>query len=149
MTSTRTARIVSLQLCVGHREPMQFVDQANIITGFGIEGDRHGTSDGVRTARQILLIEEETLQGFGLSYGEVRENVTTAGIDLSSLDIGENVKLGHEVLLRITGLCEPCSRMDEIRSGLRTELNNKRGMLAYVVHGGIIRTGDIIKVMNT
>src|SRR5205823_12049197 len=46
------ARIVSIQLCPGHRQPMQLVPTATLITGVGIEGDKHAaaTSD-----RQVLL----------------------------------------------------------------------------------------------
>ncbi len=36
-------KIVSLQLCVGHREPMNAKDQAVAVTGTGLEGDRHAT----------------------------------------------------------------------------------------------------------
>ena len=148
MTSSQQARIVSVQLCVGHREPMRVVEEANVIARFGIEGDRHGTSEGVRMARQVLLMDEETLESFGLSHGEVRENITTSGIELSSLEAGQKVALGDGVVLRITGHCEPCARMDEIRPGLRLELDKKRGMLAYVVEGGVIKVGDAVRVLE-
>ena len=148
MSSSQQARIVSVQLCVGHREPMRAVESANVIARFGIEGDRHGTSEGVRMARQVLLIDEETLKSFGLSHGEVRENITTSGIDLHLLETGQKVALGDEVVLRITGHCEPCTRKDEIRPGLRLEIDKKRGMLAYVVEGGAIKVGDAIRILE-
>ncbi len=56
--------------------------------------------------------------------------------------------LGGEVVLKITGPCAPCARMDEIRPGLRLELDGKRGMLASVVRGGTIRVGDAISVLE-
>ena len=143
------ARIVSLQLCVGHREPMRTVESALAIAGFGIEGDRHAVSQGPRTARQVLLMDGETVEGLGLAHGDVRENITTAGVELASLAEGRRLALGEEVVLRITGPCEPCSRMDEIRPGLQHELEARRGMLATVAQGGTIRVGDGIQVLES
>ena len=148
MTSSQGPVIVSLQLCVGHREPMESPESVNVIAGLGIEGDRHATDEGVRKARQVLLMDEETLEAFGLAHGEVRENITTSGIDLAATPAGAKLALGGEVVLKITGPCAPCARMDEIRPGLRLELDGKRGILASVVRGGTIRVGDAIKVLE-
>ena len=148
MTTPQAAQIVSLQLCIGHREPMKTVDTARVVAGFGIEGDRHAAADGPRAARQVLLIDEETLEGFGLAHGDVRENITTSGIELPSLQDGQRLSLGSDVVLVITGHCAPCARMDEIRSGLRLELEGQRGMLAYVEHGGDIKVGDPVRILQ-
>ena len=149
MTSERGAQITSLHICVGHREPMRSVETASLVAGFGIEGDRHATSEGIRTARQALLMDTETLNGFGLAHGEIRENITTSGIKLASLPSGQRLALGDQVVLEITGHCAPCARMDEIRDGLKDELDGQRGMLASVLQGGTIRVGDAISVLET
>ena len=141
--------IVSIQLCVGHRDPMKTVESASMRSGFGIEGDRHAVSEGLRTARQVLLIDEETLERFGLSRGEVRENVTTSGIDLHSLQPGQHIALGDEAVVEITGHCAPCGRMDEIRDGLRETLEGQRGMLATVLRSGQIAVGQPVSVMES
>lgn len=146
MTTNQTAQIVSLQLCVGHEQPMKTVDSANVITGFGIEGDNHATSEVSRRSRQILLMDEETLQGFGLAPGQVRENVTVSGFDLSALERGQKVSLGDDVVLEITGGCDPCQFIDDIRDGMRAEMEGKRGMLAYVTNGGTITNGDPVSL---
>ena len=146
--SSQQPKVVSLQVCVGHREPMETPESVNVVSGFGIEGDRHATEDGVRTARQVLLMDEETLEAFGLAHGQVRENITTSGIDLASTAAGKTLALGADVVLKITGHCAPCARMDEIRPGLREELEGKRGMLANVVQGGTVRLGDAIRVLE-
>ncbi len=53
----------------------------------------------------------------------------------------------------MTKECEPCSFVDSVKPGLRTELEHKRGMLARVLHGGEISvgltTGDIFIEMLT
>jgi MOSC domain-containing protein YiiM len=44
-------------------------------------------------------------------------------------------------------VCEPCHRMDELRQGLRAELDNKRGMLARVVESGDVAIGDAVELL--
>lgn len=146
MTNSQPARIVSLQLCVGHGQPMKSVDSANVIAGFGIEGDNHAASEVPRRFRQVLLMDEETLKVFGLVHGQIRENITTSGFDLSTLERGQKVTLGDEVVLEITGDCAPCQFIDDIRDGMRAEMEGKRGMLAYVTSGGTIKKGDSVSL---
>ena len=137
--------IVSIQLCVGHRDPMNVVESARMMEGYGIEGDRHAVSEGARTKRQVLLIDQETLDNFELNPGQVRENITTSGIDLHSLSEGQRLAIGDEAVVEITGHCAPCGRMDEIREGYSTALEGHRGMLASVIRGGEIAVGHAVK----
>ena len=140
--------VVSIQLKVGHRAPMKFVESARMIENYGIEGDRHAISEGVRTKRQVLLTDEETLAKFGLSRGDIRENITATGIDLHSLKEGDRVSLGDDAVVEITGHCAPCARMDEIRDGLRVALEGQRGMLATVITGGEVSVGDQVRALQ-
>ena len=138
--------IVSLRLCLGSREPMKEVAQANFVTGQGMQGDRHLRSDGLRAKRQVLIMDVETLNHFGLEPGQVRENVTLEGLDLSTISAGDRVSLGADVVLEITGDCEPCARMDEIRPGLKEEIDGERGVLAFVEKGGVVSIGSEVGV---
>ena len=136
--------IVSIQRCPESRRPMQPVNPARVIQDFGLEQDHHARAG---SERQLLLIEEETLQSMNLSIGDVKENLTTRGIVLTGLDNGSILRIGSEVRLRITKPCLPCSRMDEIRAGLQRELDGRRGMLARVESGGSISVGDPIRIL--
>ena len=138
--------IISMRLCVGSRDPMKEVNDANFITGQGMEGDRHLRSDGRRSNRQVLIMASETLSHFDLLPGQVRENVTVAGLDFSSISAGDKVSLGGDVILEITGDCEPCARMDELRPGLKDEIDGKRGLLAFVEKGGVVSVGAEVGV---
>ncbi|MCY4652428.1 MAG: MOSC domain-containing protein [Dehalococcoidia bacterium] len=140
--------VISIQLCVGHRDPMQSVESAEMKAGYGIEGDRHAVSEGVRTKRQVLLTDEETLAKFGLSRGDIRENITATGIAIHSLKEGDRVSLGAAAVVEITGHCAPCARMDEIRDGLRVALEGQRGMLATVISGGTVNVGDEVRALE-
>ena len=44
-------------------------------------------------------------------------------------------------------VCDPCDRMDQLRPGLRSLLEDRRGMLAHVVAGGEIAVGDAIELV--
>ena len=146
MSQSNEGSVVSMRLNVGSRKPMKEVDSARVITGQGIEGDIHLKEDGSRSRRQILLMDRETLGDFSLDDGIIRENITVVGMDFASLEAGDRVSIGEDVVLEITGECEPCARMDEIRSGLQHELDGRRGMLAYAENGGLISVGDVISV---
>ena len=137
-------KIVSLQLCPGHRKPMKKVQSAEAVQQVGLKEDMHAIQE---SARQVLLIEKETLDVLSLQPGEVKENITTEGVEFMSLQYGQKLKIGNSVMLEITKPCSPCSRMEEIRPGLLNELAGRRGMLARIMTGGIIAQGDAITIL--
>ena len=146
MDSLKTSgMILSLQICPGHRKPMQVVEQAEMIENLGLAKDRHALPD---SSRQVLLIEKETLDALGLTPGQVKENITTTGVRLMTLPRKQRLRIGNDVILEITKACSPCSRMEEIRSGLLQEIAGKRGMLARVICGGSVRQGDSIHTID-
>ena len=147
MDIDQQGQIVSVQICVGHRKPMTMTESVRVIAEYGIENDRHATSNGPGMGRQVLLMDVETLEVLGLAHGETRENITTKGVNLASILEGQKLELGGEVVLRITGPCVPCSRMDEIRPGLQEEIRERRGMLATVERSGTIKIGDVVRVL--
>ncbi len=135
--------VVSVQVCTANRAPMDKRERVRAVTNMGLEGDRHAHLDGYR---QVLLVEGEVLDKFGLAVGDIKENITTRGIELMRLGAGTRIQVGDAVL-ELTKGCEPCSRMDEIRDGLQDELQGQRGMLARVIQGGDIRVGDKIEII--
>jgi MOSC domain-containing protein YiiM len=122
---------------------MQLVRSANVVEGLGLEGDKHAN---VASQRQVLLADKEALDAVGVLPGTIKENVTVEGVDVMSLPAGSRVCLGRSAVVEITAVCEPCFRMDEIRDGLKQQLEGRRGMVSRVVQGGIINVGDFITV---
>ena len=125
---------------------MDPVEPATVTADMGLEGCRHA-KQGSR--RQMLLIEEEILDELDLRPGLIKENITTRGIDLTSLPRETRLLLGEEVELWTTGPCDPCGLMDGIRDGLQEELRGRRGTLAWVKQSGQLRVGDRIEVIRT
>lgn len=136
--------VVSLQLCVKHKQPMKQVTSVRAIANRGLEGDRHAMPD---SSRQVLLLEQETCVEYDFPIGAIRENITTRGIDLMGLPKKTRLQIGGAIL-ETTKECEPCSMVDDVRRGLRDELQHQRGMLARVVRGGEIKIGDAIRIVQ-
>lgn len=136
-----TAVIDHLFLKTGHGEPMQAVDQLVAERNHGLVGDlQYG---GRR--RQVLLIDSETLDEFSLAPGDVRENLTSRGLDPSTLDLGARLRIGGAVL-EIIGDCAPCDQMEQLKPGLRQAIDGRRGLLARVLESGTLRIGDQIEL---
>jgi len=129
--------------CLVHRFPMREVSEVEVIQDKGFKGCIHGRPG---SKRQVSLMDRETLDRFGLAPGVVKENITTQGIEFRSLATGNALRIG-DCLLEITGPCDPCARMDEIRTGLQEELRGQRGWLCRVRESGVIRSGDRIEVI--
>ena len=142
-----TGRTESLHVTPSHRAPVESLEEASFVAGYGIEGDRHATDQPGRQDYQVLMIDAETLAEFGLKPGDVREQVTTSGFDVESLEPGQQVALGSEVVVRVTKPATPCARMDEVRAGLQDKLKGRRGQLATIVTGGTVRVGDEVRAV--
>ena len=138
------AEVQHLFTCLVHRFPMKEENAVEAIENKGLKGCIHGRPD---SDRQILLMDRETLDKFELPPGAIKENVTATGMDFQTLGIGQRLRIG-ESLLEITGPCNPCPRMDEIRMGLQEELRGQRGWLCRVVTSGMIRKGDAVVVVS-
>lgn len=110
----------------------------------GFEGCAHAQPGG---KRQVLLVDRETLEAMGLEPGILRENITTDGLNVNGLEIGQQLRIG-ETRLEVSTVCTPCDLMEKIRPGLRKELWGRRGMLCRVAEGGIIRRGDPVEKLS-
>ena len=135
------ATVARLFRAAQHRLPMAEIEQAEAIAAFGFAGCVHGKKNG---NRQVLLVDQETLDAMDLQPGVIRENITTRGLNVNGLLIGEQLRIG-EVVLQVSAVCTPCDQLELVRPGLRRELYGRRGMLCRVVEGGMIRVGDTIE----
>jgi MOSC domain-containing protein YiiM len=124
---------------------MREFDEVLAVENKGFKDCIHGRSG---SSRQVLLMDHETLEEFGIAPGRARENITTRGIALAALSLGQRLRAG-EVLLEVTKPCTPCHQMDEIRQGLQEALRGRRGLLCRVVESGRIRRGDQIEMEET
>lgn len=125
--------------------PMEEVREALALVDVGLEGCAHARP---QSKRQVLLMDEETLAAFNLAPGIVRENVTTEGLDVNGLAVGQRLRIG-DAELQVSLVCDPCEQIEALRPGLQTAMQGKRGMLCKVLRGGKIQPGDEIAVMQS
>src|SRR6202162_3313103 len=121
---------------------MREFDEVFVVENKGFQDCVHGRSG---STRQVLLMDLETLEEFGIAPGRARENITTRGIPLETLPLGQRLRAG-KVLLEVTKPCTPCHQMDEIRPGLQEAIRGRRGLLCRVVEPGRIRRGDCVEM---
>jgi MOSC domain-containing protein YiiM len=126
------------------RLPMEELPEVRVADNSGFEGCAHARPDG---PRQILLVDSETLEAMNLSPGIMRENITTSGLNVNGLEIGQKLRVG-ETRLEVSVACTPCDQLERIRPGLRREMWGRRGMLCRVMEGGMIRRGDPIEKLS-
>ena len=118
-------------------------ERRQAIAGQGLEGCAHGNPP----KREVLFVSAENLESVDVEPGAIRENFTVEGTDVQQWPIGQRVKVGGEAVFEITMVCDPCNRMDQLRDGLRAELDGKRGMLARVVESGEVAVGDPVELL--
>ena len=118
--------------------PSDPVQSAKALSGQGLEGDRSCRADNTR---QVLVMDQETLDKFDLAAGVVKENITTRGLNLVDAKAGQVMFIGDEVTLEFVGECIACEKMNNIRPGLLEDIQGRRGMLAMVINGGDIKVG--------
>ena len=136
------ATIVALQVTPASRAAMAPRSEVRALLNCGIEGDRHARAG---SRRQVLVVEAETLEALGLAPGDVREQVTVRGMALDRLETGARLRIGSAEF-EVAGPCDPCARMDEIRSGLRAALEGRRGRFLRVVREGTIAVGQTLEL---
>src|SRR3989338_2353649 len=85
------------------------VDFVELKKDFGIVGDAHA-GDKIR---QVSLLAEESIakmkaKGLKVNPGDFAENITTQGIGLLSLGIGDRLSLGEDAVIAISQIGKEC-----------------------------------------
>ena len=139
-------RVVGLFLAQARGTPMKKVPEIRAIEGRGLEGCRHAQKKPGHK-RQVLLMDVANSRSLGLDMAALKENVSVEGIPLESLPPGQRLRIGDAVL-ELTGECVPCHKLDLIRPGLLKESWGRRGQLAIVLQGGVLRDGDEVALLD-
>jgi len=165
--------VVAVSRDGAHRFSKPAAEVVRLLAGLGVEGDSHlGTTvqhrsrvrrdPTVPNLRQVHLLHAELLDdlataGFELVPGELGENVTTRGVDLLGLGEGTELHLGEAAVVRVTGLRNPCSQIEDHAAGLLRhvvrrsqagEVERLAGVMAVVERDGEVRSGDRVTVLG-
>jgi MOSC domain-containing protein YiiM len=138
-----------------------------VVTADGIVGDDHAHPryhGGPRKALLIITaegIDELVSSGFPVYAGALGENLTTRGLDRTSMRLGQRYQAGS-VLLELTQMREPCSALNPYGPDIQKAVFDYRvkagdttsprwglgGFYASIVQSGEIRPGDIITLVD-
>lgn len=130
-------RVLKLFIKAQFDTPRVECQSLQLLQGCGIQGDRNAQ---VGSPRQVLLVDQPTLQAFGLQPGDLQENILIdAGIE--AIASGQILQIGA-ALIRPTFLCEPCAYLETLQKGLAKRIKGRRGWLGMVVRGGAIAPGN-------
>ena len=138
------AKVQNLFRAPKKRLTMEELAEVQALTDAGFAGCAHARP---ASKRQLLLVDRETLETMDLRPGIIRENITTDGLNVNGLKIGQLLRVG-QARLEVSAVCTPCDQMEAIRPGLRRVLWGRRGMLCRVLEGGVIRRGDSIEKLS-
>lgn len=161
-------QVVAVHRSPSHTFSKQTIDAVELLAGLGVDGDAHmGAQVKHRSRvkmdptqpnlRQVHLIASELLAeaqgaGYDVAPGDLGENITTSGLDLINLPVGTTLRIA-DALLVLTGLRNPCVQIDAFADGLQGQmlgragdgkLVRKTGVMAVVIRGGTVATGDEI-----
>ncbi len=165
------ARVLAVSTSPVHEFSKPLSASLKLLAGLGVEGDAHcGVTVQHRSRvardpsqpnlRQVHLMHAELLAelaatGFQVQPGQLGENITTQGLDLLALPAGTELAIGADVVLRLTGLRNPCVQIDRFQRGLMNAvldrapdgaLIRKAGVMSVVLAGGLVCPGDAIGV---
>jgi len=158
-------RLDAIFLRPGRREPVKAVQQAQALVDRGLSGDRAADKTPWRPGgnkRQVTLIQAEHLPAIAaftrqaqVDPASLRRNLLVSGLNLLATkamfkDEPMIVRIGQDVVLEITGPCEPCSRMEEILgAGGSNAMAGHGAMTARVLSDGMRQVGDAITCLRS
>ncbi|MFE9929183.1 MOSC domain-containing protein [Streptomyces sp. NPDC005533] len=152
-------RVIAVSSSPSH----QTIDKDNrpsitLLAGIGVEADAHAGATvqnpwkvrrdpSAPNLSQVHLLAAELLDaldqaGYPVVPGQLGENITTRGIVLEALPQGTLLRIGADAVVRLTGLRDPCRRINSLHPRL----------LKQVLHrdpdGTLIRRAGVMAVVE-
>ncbi len=150
-TLPQTGTIEWIGIRSERRAPMSTMQSVSVSPAVGLEGDRYQGRTG---ERHVTLVQAEHLAAIASFSGrdivspeDLRRNILVRGINLLALK-NQRILIG-DVELEVTGLCHPCSRMEEtLGSGGYNAMRGHGGITARVLSAGRITLGNSLKLQR-
>ncbi len=140
-------KVLSINISKEKGQKKKPVEEAHISKD-GIDNDAHAGD----WHRQISLLANESIDVMRMKLdtlrpGDFAENITTQGIDLSQVRIGQRLRMGQAVL-EITQIGKECHRGCEIREAVGDCIMPREGIFAKVINAGSVKKGDPVVLME-
>ena len=143
-------KIYSINISKEKGIPKQQVPHAYLKENYGIEGDIHSGGE-----RQVSLLSWEAIntqencpkakkKGIKFKPGEFAENITTQGLNLANIKIGDKLIIADNIIIEVCQIGKKCHNYCEIYKKLGNCIMPKQGIFAKVIKGGKITPADPI-----
>lgn len=124
------------------------IESTHLIPDSGLEGDAHAG----KWHRQVSFLAQESIEtmrakGLDVVAGNFAENITTEGLDLTSLKVGNHLKIGKSELV-ISQLGKICHTRCSIYHQAGDCVMPREGIFGVVLQGGNISVGDTIEILD-
>lgn len=121
-----------------------------VIEQYGLASDAHAG----HWHRQVSFLAAESIQtaqarGLDVDKGDFGENFTTQGINLLSLPLGTQLKIGDDVVVEISQIGKVCHTRCAIYYLAGDCIFPHEGIFGVVLKGGEVHTGDDIQVISS
>ena len=144
----QTGEVTWISVRPKKRGAIQVVDSVAVTIENGLTGDHYGKQG----KRQVTLIQSEHLNTIAsvlqktIDPALTRRNIVVKGINLLALK-DQQFQIG-DCILEMTGLCQPCSRMERnLGAGGYNAMRGHGGITTKVIQGGTIKIGDKVKMI--
>ena len=141
-------KVVSINISEKKGTPKTKINPGVLIEDFGFEGDAHAG----KWHRQVSLLAKESIEKSkglptdGLCHGVFAENITTEGIELYTIPVGTQLKIG-ECILEISQIGKECHEGCAIQKLVGKCVMPREGVFAKVIKGGKVFDGDSIEII--
>jgi len=154
-------KIVSVNLSKKKGAIKKPAPEVALVPGQGVRGDAHaGPGDRQVSLLMLESIERQRRRLAGRSQGPCElssgkfeelkpgmfaENLTTDGIDLLALRLGDELRVGDQIRLRVSKIGKECHTRCAIYYRLGECVMPTEGIFCEVQTGGVARAGDRIE----
>lgn len=145
----KSGSVVAISISARKGEKKRNINEATLVRGHGIERDAHAEGG----PRQVSLLMDESIdrmrdKGIDVAHGDFAENIVTRGLDLSTLRIGDVIRIGDHGRLEVTMIGKECHSPCNIYYQVGYCIMPDEGVFCKVVEPGRIRVGDRVFLEN-
>jgi MOSC domain-containing protein YiiM len=143
----KSGKLVGVCLSQKRTDPKENVGKGFLRKGLGLAGDSHAG-----TEKEVSLLAIESIQklcqetGISAGPGCFAENITTEGMDLTSLRIGSKLQVGEAKLMVIQIGKDPSQPHTYDYQGY--SILPKDGVFCKVIESGEVEVGDSIRMIK-